>query len=168
MIGPTYIKPAFEDYVNFDQPPLNETILSVTYLSVDQETGRLDALNQAGNSTLLDFSRLVMGFEHWQNRYNVTEGSTSWSYNPEPAVDLKMVVSPREGVPFVSRAFYRYNATVTVAGVAQAQGDMITLQGQGGTEPLLMLAVIVVAFAVAVVSSWSYRSRRKRLIRRRK
>lgn len=168
LIGATYIRPTFENYVNFDKPPLNETISSVTYLSGGVEIVSTVAVNRAGNATLLDFSRLILPFDQWKQSYNVTEGLTSWSYNPDPAVDMTMTVTPREGTPFVNRALYQYNATVSVNGLAHAQRNAISTEASGGIEPLLMLAVVIVTFAVAVVSGWSYRSRRKRLPRRRK
>jgi len=168
LIGAKYVRPAFEKYVNFDKPPLNESIASVTYLYGAEQESPSVAVNRAGNATLLDFGHLASRFEWWKREYNVTEGLTRWSYNPETTLDLTMTVNPREGAPSVSRAFYRYNATVSVDGLAQAEGDTISTDASGSFEPLLMLAVVLVTFAVAVMASWSYRSRRRQTLRRRR
>jgi len=168
LIGAAYVKAPFESYVDYDRPPLNETIASVTYVSGLEELSPIVAVDKAGNATLLDFSSLSRSIEEWKREYNVTKGSTTWTYNPGPSVDLTMTVVPREGAQSVSHAFYRYNATISVNGLAQAQANALSMEVSGAFQPLLMLAVILAAFAVAVATSWSYRSQRKRMIRRRK
>ena len=168
LIGATFIRPAFEKYLDYEKPPLNETIQQVTYLSEQNEMPPRFAANTAGNVTLLDFRNLASPIETWQRTYNLTKGSTTWVYNPAPAVDLTMTVTPREGTPFSARAFYRHNATVLLDGPAQAEHNTIVTDVSGGFEPLLMLAVILVTFVVAVLASWTYRSRRRQIARRRK
>lgn len=168
LIGAAYIRAPFANYVDYEKPPLNETISSVRYLSGVEEIAPGLAVEKAGNATLLDFSKLAAPFEQWQRAYNVTKGSTTWTYNPDAVVDLTMTVVPREGTESVSHAFYRYNATISVDSLAQAQAGAISVEVSGGFAPLLMLAVILVAFVVAVAASWSYRSRRRRMVRRRK
>jgi hypothetical protein len=168
LIGATYIRPAFEKYLDYERPPLNETIERVTYLSGQDPVPPSLAANTAGNATLLDFSNLAPPIETWQRMSNLTKGSTIWVYDPAPAVDLTMTVTPREGTPFSARAFYGHNATVLVDGPAHAEHNTIVADVSGGFEPLLMLAVILVTFVVAVLASWTYRSRRRQIARRRK
>jgi hypothetical protein len=168
LIGATYIRPAFQKYLDYERPPLNETIERVTYLSGQEQVPPELAANTAGNATLLDFSNLAPPIETWQRTSNLTKGSTTWVYNPAPAVDLTMTVTPREETPFSASAFYRYNATVSIDGPAQAKHNAIVADVSGGFEPLLMLAVILVTFVVAVLASWTYRSRRRQFARRRK
>ena len=79
-----------------------------------------------------------------------------------------MTVVPIEGAQFTAHAFYKYNATLSVAGLAQAQTDVIRIDVSSGLEPLLMVVVVLVTFVIAVGASWTYRSRRKQLPRRRK
>jgi len=168
LIGATYIRPTFEKYMDYERPPLNETIERVTYLSGQEQVPPELAANTAGNATLLDFSNLAPPIETWQRTSNLTRGLTTWVYNPDPAVDLTMTVTQREGAPFSGRAFYKHNATVSIDGPAQAEHDTIVVDVSGGFEPLLMLAVIVATFVVAVLASWTYRSRRRQIARRRK
>jgi len=168
LIGAAYIKAPFQSYVDYEMPPLNETISSVTYLSGLEEISPRVAVDKAGNATLLGFGDLARPIEQWKRTYNVTKGSTTWTYNPDPAVDLTMTVVPREGTQSVSHAFYRYNATISVDSIGQAQANAISIDVSSAFQPLLMLAVILGTFAVAVAASWSYRSRRKQMIRRRK
>lgn len=168
LIGATYIRPAFERYVDYEKPPLNETISTVTYLSGPEELLPRVAVNRAGNATLLDFGNLASRFEEWERKYNVTEGLTKLVFNPHPAVDLAMMVTPRNGTPSASHAFYKYNATLSVSGIARANGDVISTDISSGFEPLLMLAIVLVTFVVAVMASWSYRSRRRQVLRRRR
>jgi hypothetical protein len=168
LIGAAYVRAPFENYVDYDKPPLNETIASVTYVSDLEEISPRAAVDKAGNATLLDFSNLAQSIGEWKSEYNVTKGSTTWTYNPSPAVDLTMTVVPREGTESVNHAFYRYNATISVDGLARAQVNALSIDVSSAFEPLLMFAVILATFAVAVAASWSYRSRRKQMIRRRK
>jgi len=168
LIGAAYVRAPFESYVDYDKPPLNETIASVTYVSDLEEISPRVAVDKAGNATLLDFSNLAQSIEEWKSEYNVTKGSTTWTYSPSPAVDLTMTVVPREGTLSVNHAFYRYNATISVDGLAQAQANALSIDVSSAFEPFLMFAVILATFAVAVAASWSYRSRRKQMIRRRK
>jgi hypothetical protein len=168
LIGATYVRPAYEKYVDFPKPPLNETIQSVAYQLGHQDTEGSIAVQNAGNMTLLDFSKLLPAIENWNNMYNVTKGSTTWSYDLAPAADLMMMVVPIGGTPFAARAFYRYNATLSVDGLAQAQADTIKIDVSSGFEPLLMFVIVIIAFVIAVVTSWKYKSRRKQLPRRRK
>jgi hypothetical protein len=168
LIGATYIRPTFEKYLDYERPPLNETIDRVTYLSGQEQVPPELAANTAGNATLLDFSNLATPIETWQRTSNLTKGSTTWVYNPAPAVDLMMMVTPREGTPFSASAFYSHNATVSIDGPAQAEHYTIVADVSGAFEPLLMLAVILVTFVVAVLASWTYRSRRRQITRRRK
>jgi len=168
LIGATYVRPVFEKYVNFQKPPLNETIQSVAYQLGHQNTEGPIAVQSAGNMTLLDFSKLVPAIENWNSVYNVTRGSTTWSYDLAPAEDLTMMVVPIGATPFAAHAFYRYNATLSVDGLAQAQSDTVRIDVSSGFEPPLMFVIVIVAFGIAVVTSWTYRSRRKHLPRRRK
>jgi hypothetical protein len=168
LIGATYVRPVFEKYVDFPKPPLNETIQSVAYQLGHQDTEGPIAVQSAGNMTLLDFSKLVPAIQNWNDMYNVTSGSTTWSYDLAPAADLMMMVVPIGGTPFAAHVFYRYNATISVEGLAQAQADTIRIDLSSGFEPLLMFVIVIIAFIIAVVTSWRYRLRRKQLPRRRK
>lgn len=168
LIGATYIRPAFEKYANFDKPPLNETIETVAYQFGTEDISPADAAERAGNTMLLDFSYLVPQVEEWKMTYNLTRAATTWTFNPVPVAEMKMIVGPRDGRPFSVAATYSYNATLSVDGLGQAHGDTITTDVSGGFEPLLMLAAVIATFVVAVVASWIYRSRRKQLPRRRK
>lgn len=168
LIGATHVKPAFQKYVDYDKPPLNETISNVAYLSGKDEVSARLAVDKAGNATLLDFRNLAASVQGWYRTYDLTKDATKWINNPGPAVDLTMTVTPRNGTSFVVHAFYSYNATVSLDGLAQAEGDTVRIDAYGGFKALLMLAVIVVSFAVAVMASWSYRSRRRQMPRRRK
>lgn len=168
LIGAAYVKAPFESYVDYDKPPLNETIASVGYVSGLEEISPRVAVDKAGNATLLDFSNLARPIQGWKSEYNVTKRSTTWTYSPSPAVDLTMTVVPREGAQSVSHTFYGYNATISVDGLARAQANALSIDVSTPLQPLLMLAIILATFAVAVGSSWAYRSRRKQMIRRRK
>jgi hypothetical protein len=168
LIGGTYVKPIFEKYVDFAKAPLNETIQSVTYLTDQVNTDGPVAVASAGNVMLLDFSNLSPPIANWQNAYNITRGSTVWSYDLAPPKDLAMTVVPIEGAQFTVHTFYNYNATLSVASLAQARGDIIRIDVSSGLEPLLMLVIVLVTFVIAVGASWTYRSRRKQLPRRRK
>jgi hypothetical protein len=167
-IGATYIRPTFEKYVDFDKPPLNETIQDVTYQSGPTPVSPDDAVQMAGNTTLLDFTYLASHVEDWTMVYNLTQASTKWVYNPDPVADMKMAVTPRGEAPFTVDASYAYNATISIDGLARAHADTVITELPGDYEPLLMLVVVIVTFLVAVVASWTYRSRRKQLPRRRK
>ncbi len=168
LIGGTYIKPIFEKYVDFAKAPLNETIKSVTYLTGEADTGGPLAVESAASMVLLDFSNILPPVANWKKAYDVTSSSTVWSYDHAPPEDLTMTVYPIEGAQFTAHAFYKYNATLSVSGLAQAQEDVIKIDVSSGLEPLLMFVIVLVTFAIAVGASWTYRSRRKQLPRRRK
>jgi hypothetical protein len=168
LIGGTYIKPVFEKYVKFAEAPLNETIKTVTYLTGQVDTEGPLAVESAGNMVLLDFSSILPPIANWEKTYDVTRSSTVWSYDLAPPEDLTMTVVPIEGAQFTAHAFYKYNATLSVAGLAQAQVDVIGTDISSGLEPLLMFVMVLVTFVVAVGASWTYRSRRRQLPRRRK
>ena len=168
LIGGTYIKPMFEKYVDFAKPPLNETVRSVRYLTGQVDTEGPLAVGSAGNMMLLDFSYLSPPIANWAKAYDVTSSSTVWSYDLAPPADLTMTVVPIEGAQFTAYAFYKYNATLSVAGLAQAQADIIRIDVSSGLEPLLMFVMVLVTLVIAVGASWTYRSRRKQLPRRRK
>jgi hypothetical protein len=168
LIGGTYIKPMFEKYVDFAKAPLNETIQSVMYLTGQVDTEGPLAAESAGNMILLDFSNILPPIANWENTYDVTSSSTVWSYDLAPPEDLTMTVVPIEGAQFTAHAFYKYNATLSVAGLAQAQADIIGIDVSSGLEPLLMFVMVLVTFVIALGASWTYRSRRKQLPRRRK
>lgn len=167
-IGAAYIKPAFEKYASFDRPPLNETIETVAYEFGAEELPPTEAIQRAESMTMLDFSYLVPPIEQWKMTYNLTQGSTKWVYTPVPVAEARMIVSPRQAPPFAVNARYAYNATLSADGLAQAHADTITTDVSAGFEPLLMLAAVIATFVVAVAASWTYRSRRKQLPRRRK
>jgi len=168
LIGATYLRPAFEKYVNFNEPPLNKTIEDVAYISETTPLPPVEAVQRAGNTTLLDFTDLAPHVENWRMTFNLTQGSTIWTYNPGPAAEMNMTVTPRSGNPFTMRAYYVYNATISAQGLAQAHADVISTEVSGGHETVLMLVLVIATFIAAVVASWSYRSRRKKLPRRRK
>jgi len=167
-IGAAYIKPTVEAYASYIGAPLNATVPEVILVIGEQEAGVVTTLNMAGNATLLDFGSLNEPIERWQRTYNMTEDLTTWVTEPDPPVDLKIIVTPQDGKPTLYSAFYGYNATISVDGPAQAEGNTIRTETQGGSELLLMLGVVIASFAVAVVASLRYRSRRRQLPRRRK
>jgi hypothetical protein len=168
LIGATYLRSEFEKYVNFDKSPLNETIQDVTYVVSTVPLSPFDAVNRAGNATLLDFSYLASNLESWRMAYNFTQDSTKWTLYSIPVSQMSMKVTPREENPFTVAASYSYNATLSIGGLAQAHKEVITTETSGNYEPILMLIVVIATFVVAVVTSWVYRSRRKQLPRRRK
>jgi len=168
QIGATYVRPVFEKYMRFAESPLNETIRSVEYQIGREDTDASLAVQSAGNMTLLDFGNLVPPIENWEMKYNMTEGMTVWTYDLAPATDLTMIVIPIEGTEFAAHAFYKYNATFSADGLAEAQADTIRIDVSSGLEPLLMLATVLVTLVVAIATSWVYRSRRKQLPRRRR
>jgi hypothetical protein len=168
LIGATYLRSEFEKYVNFDKSPLNETIQDVTYVVSTVPLSPYDATNRAGNATLLDFSYLASNLESWRMAYNFTQDSTKWTLYNIPVSQMSMKVTPKGENPFTLAASYSYNATVSIDGLAQAHGEVITTETSGSYEPILMLVVVIATFVAAVVTSWVYRSRRKQLPRRRK
>jgi hypothetical protein len=168
LIGATYLRSEFDKYVNFDKAPLNETIQDVTYVVSNMQLPPLNAVNRAGNATLLDFSYLASNLESWRMAYNFTQDSTKWTLSSIPVSQMSMKVTPRGENPFTVAASYSYNATLSIDGLAQAHGEVITTETSGGYEPILMLIVVIATFVVAVVTSYVYRSRRKQLPRRRK
>jgi len=168
LIGATYIRPTFARYIDFDKAPLNETIAQVTYLLGQNEIPAKFAVQRAGNATLLDFTSLGAPIQGWFKSYNLTKDMTTWVYNPGPALNMTMTVTPRDGRPLVSHAFYRYNATLSVDGLAEADGETVRIDWYGAYDPLIMLGVIIASLVVAIVASWKYRSRRREMPRRRK
>ncbi len=168
LIGATYIKPTFEKYADFQIAPLNATVSGVVYrldtLSVSPEV----AAQRAGNTTLLDFSYISPPVEEWKMSYNLSQASTTWVYTPPPAAAMEMAITTKDGKAFHMDASYAYNATLSVDGFAHVHADTITTDVTTGYEPLLMLAVVIATFVVAVATSWAYRSRRKQMPRRRK
>ncbi len=168
LIGATYLRPQFAAYANFTSAPLNETISAVQYLSGGEDVPAWIVLNRIGNATLLDFGRISEPIENWQRRYDLTDDLTTWTYDPGPVLDVGMGVTPLEGKPWNVQASYRYNATVSVRGSAQAKENIISVDLFGGLQPLLMLVVILVTFATAVITGWTYRSRRRRQMLRRR
>jgi hypothetical protein len=168
LIGATYIKPTFEKYADFQIAPLNATVSGVVYRLDTLDVTPEVAAQKAGNATLLDFSYVSPPVEEWKMSFNLTQASTTWTYAPVPAVAMQMAVTPKVGAAFHLDASYSYNATLSVDGFAHAHADTIVTEVSSGYEPLLMLAVVVSTFVVAVVTSWMYRSRRSQLPRRRK
>jgi hypothetical protein len=167
LIGGAYVRPVFERYVGFEKTPLNDTIREVAYQLGGADTDSAFAVQRAGNTTLLDFSNLVPPIENWNRTYDLVTSSTAWTYDTAPALDLTMIVFPIDGPQFSAQVFYKYNATFSVNGLAQAQADTIVTDVSGGLEPALMLLTVLVIFVLAVVVSWTYRSRRRQLPRRR-
>jgi len=167
-IGAEYVRPTVEAYAKYIGAPLNATVPEVTLVIGEQEAAVVTTLNTAGNATLLDFGSLNEPIEKWQRTYNMTEDLTTWVTEPDPPVDLKIIVAPQDGKATLYSAFYRYNATISVDGPAQAEGNTLRTEIQGGSKLLLMLGVVIASFAVAVVASVRYRSRRRQLPRKRK
>jgi len=168
LIGATYLRPQFAAYANFTGAPLNETISAVQYLSGGEDAPAWIVTNRVGNATLLDFGRIGVPIENWRRTYNLTDDLTTWTYDPGPILDVGMGVTPLEGKPWNVQASYGYNASVSVRGSAQAKGNIISVDLFGGLQPLLMLVVVLVTFATAVITSWTYRSRRRQMLRRRR
>jgi len=168
LIGATYIRPRFAEYANYTGTSLNETISAVQYLSIGEEVPPLIAVNRAGNATLLDFALIDQPIQNWKRTYNITNDLTTWTYDPGLALNLEMKVTPREGLPSTFQASYSYNASVSVKGSGQAQGNVISVDMYGGLMPLLMLVVVLVTFVAAIIASWTYRSRRRQMLLRKR
>ena len=168
LIGARYIRPRFAEYVNYTAAPLNETVSAVQYLSIGEEVPPLIAVDRAGNATLLDFRLIDQPIQNWKRTYNLTNDLTTWTYDPGLVLGLEMKVTPTEGLPSTFQASYSYNASISVKGSGQAHGDVITVDMYGGLMPLLMLVVVFVTFLAAIIASWTYRSRRRQMLLRKR
>jgi hypothetical protein len=163
-IGSRYLRSVVTHYANasrFVGLP-NATITGVTFFANGTSIGPPEAQDYAGNFTTLNFSPLNPNLDQWNRTYTLNNDTTTWRFFPPKSFDFDMKIG-RKNVTADYVATYAYNATISVPGVGRANGDMIILSlGTGQTE-WVMAAVVILAFASAIVVQVQYRNRKKQL-----
>jgi hypothetical protein len=167
--GRHYIRPLVSEIINQTrQVPNNFTFVSSTYFLSNQSVSDETALNRVGNTTLLDFSTIGSKLSTWTRTYFLENHTTVWTLEPGDALDLDIRTQVKPGnETYRFMANYAYNATLTMPGLAIADGDLAIVETGSGLRETVMVAVLVVLFAGAVVATVAHRSASKRIVKRR-
>jgi len=161
-IGSTYLRPVVDFYENaskFERP--NATVTAVTFFVNGTESvpGKV-AANHVGNFTLLDFSYLSGPVERWNREYSPSNNTTSWRYKPPMRLNASLRIQELNKT-FRIVARYGFDAEITVAGLAVAQGNTITVDVGSGKMEWIMSSVIVIAMALTIGIQIMFRRRRR-------
>lgn len=168
LAGRTYIRPVVDLYANATRPPLNATVKAVTFFWAKNETvPSYLAANRAGNFSIFDFSNLATPISRWNRNLSVANGTTTWRLDPGPSLELSIRVQELNRT-FVLYSLYHYQATISVKGVAHAEGDVIVIDVGSGTAELAMSLVVLATIVGAAFTSVVYRRRRSAIVRRRR
>jgi hypothetical protein len=162
-IGSEYLRPVVDFYENasrFEQQP-NATVKAVTFFvnGTESVTGTV-AANHVGNFTLLDFGYLSSSVEQWNREYSLSNNTTSWRYKPPMRLNASLRIQElNKTFTIVSR--YGFDAEVTVAGLAVAQGNTLRVDVGSGEMEWIMSAVIVIGIALTIAVQIMFRRKRK-------
>lgn len=165
----SYLRPLVSEIINQTRnAPNNFTFVTSTFFLQNQSISGETTLDRVGTTRLLDFSTLSSQLSLWNRKYDLANHQTTWTFDPGPILDLNIRTQVKPGnVTHHFVANYAYNATVTVPGLAQAQGDTIVVESGSGYREMGMLAILVVLFVGSLVVSVAYWSQTRRARRRR-
>lgn len=162
-VGSKYFRPVLDFYVNaskFEESP-NATVKAVTFfVNGTQSVPGTVAANSMGNFTILDFSSLNVPVDQWNRTYSLSNNTTSWRYVPPTMLNASVRIQELNKT-FTIFSKYAYAAEITVAGLAQAQGNVLRVDVGTGQEEWIMSGVVMLALALAVVVQVMFRRRKK-------
>lgn len=165
----TYLGPLVSEIINQTRnTPNNFTFVTSTIFLSNQSVSGETTLDRVGNTALLDFSTLSSQLSLWNRKYDLGNHQTTWAFDPGSILDLNIRTQVKPGnVTYHFVVNYAYNATVTVPGLAFAQGDTIVVESGSGYREVGMLAILVALFVGSLVVSVAYWTRTRRARRRR-
>lgn len=163
-IGSRYFRSVVTYYANasrFVGLP-NAVITGVTFFVNGTSVGPPAAEDYVGNFTTLNFGQLNPNLGQWNRTYTLSNNTTTWRYFPSKSLNFAMRIQ-RKNAATDYVASYGYNATISVPGVARAQGYMLLVDVGTGQTELVMAAIVILAFVSAITLQLQWRSRKKRL-----
>jgi hypothetical protein len=123
--------------------------------------------NYVGNFTMFNFQGLDTPVDTWPRVYSLTNDTTSWRITPiMPTIPIDFAITAQKANR-TTRIFAsaKYDAEISVSGIARAQGDAVSLGVGSGRRELAMTGVVALAVILAIVSQFLFRSRKKKYAR---
>jgi hypothetical protein len=162
-IGSRYFRPVVAFYANASQfiGRPNATIAGATFFVNGTSFNPTQALNYAGNFTMIDFSGLNPTLDQWNRTYTLSNNTTTWRYSPPQLFNFDMRIQ-RKNVTADYVANYGYRAVISVPGLSRAQGHTIIVDIGSGEMEWVMAAIVILAVFSAISVQVSYRNRKKR------
>lgn len=165
-IGTAYLASVATSIANLERSSKTSIITYsniVNYFRVT--TGNLVSATERIN--LLNFTQLLPAVETWQESYDASTNSQTWTFYINQILGLMIQTTSTEpqSTPTADGVIYTIQATVSAPARSYAQGDTIVAVFNDTTETI-MLAVIIVGLAVLISSLFMERRISRRIIRR--
>lgn len=162
LIGKKYFRPIYTFYANASKyiGSPNATITGISFLNQTQAVSANQALEIAGNSTLLNFKPLDVPLDQWTTAYNLSNDTTTWRYSPTPLLADSIKVQQGNQTKLLN-AQYGYTAEVVASGLARANGNILLVDVGSGVREWMMAGIIIVILASAVAVQMLFRKRKK-------
>jgi len=102
---------------------------------------------------LLNFTQLFPSVDSWQESYDYSPSSVTWSFGVNQILGLMITETPSEpqATPTTNGVIYTIQASVSAPSRSYVQGDAIVAVFNDNSE-LLMTTIIVVGVAVLAIS----------------
>lgn len=165
-VGNRYFLPVVKFYANasrFVGRP-NATITGVIFFVNGTSVAPDTTEKYVGNFTVLDFRPLDVPVGDWTRTYSLSNNTTTWRYSPPARMDLSVIIQ-RLNATLNMFSSFRYNAEITVSGMARSQGDTLLVDVGTGLKEWVMAGVIVLAIVLAIVTQLVFRARKKKYIK---
>jgi hypothetical protein len=166
-IGTAYLASVATTISNLERSSTRTSIITysniVNYFRVT--TGNLVSATERIN--LLNFTQLLPAVETWQETYDPSTNSQTWTFYINQILGLMIQTTSTEphATPTTDGVIYSIQAIVSAPARSYARGDTIVAVFNDTTETI-MLAVIVVGLAVLISSLFIERRISRRVIRR--
>ena len=165
-VGSRYFRSVVVYYANasrFVSRP-NATITGVTFFVNGTSVGPSAAEDYVGNFTTLNFNSLNPDLGQWNRTYALTNNTTTWRYFPSQLLNFDMRVQ-RKNMTKDYVATYGYNASLSVPGLARAQGRILIADVGTGQTEWVMAAIVILAVVSAIGVQVLFRDKKKKLAR---
>jgi hypothetical protein len=167
LIGKKYFRPIYVFYANASKyvGRPNATITGISFLfNQTQSISPDQAIEIAGNRTLLNFKPLDVSLDQWTRSYNLSNDTTTWRYSPIPLLADSIRVQQGNNTKLLN-AQYGYSAEIVASGLARANGNTLLVDVGSGVREWIMAAIVIIAIVSAVAVQILFRNMRKKSAR---
>ena len=163
LVGKRYFRSVYAYYVNASKyvSRPNATITGVSFFTNQtQVVSPEQAIENAGNDTLLNFGSLNPALAQWIRAYNLANNTTTWRFYPPPVFADYIQIQQGNNTKVIG-AQYNYAAEIITSGLARANGDALIIDVGSGLSEWVMLGIVVLALVAAVAIQLMFRTRKK-------
>lgn len=166
-IGTAYLASVATTIANLERSSTRTNIITYSNIVNYFRTTTGNLVRSTERINLLNFTQLLPAVDTWQESYDPSTNSQTWTFYLNQILGLMVQTTSTEpqATPTADGVMYTIQATVSAPARSYAQGDTIVAV-VNDTAETIMLAVVVVGLGVLISSLFTERRISRRILRR--